>query len=93
MEDYPICENCGDPIVGQPVWIKEADGTPLRICEDCANPELGLTPQELDDLIAFEAEVREREERNLELLYWLAGLPADDPLWDEIAGRLEQRRL
>ena len=88
MEDYPICENCGDPIVGKPVWIREADGTPMRICEDCANPELGLTPQEIDDLIAFEAEMREREERKFELLYRLEGLRADDPLWDEIAGRL-----
>lgn len=47
-----------------------------------------LTPEELDDLITFEAEVREREVRKLELLYRLEWLPADDPLWDEIAARL-----
>ncbi|MEJ5315319.1 MAG: hypothetical protein WHS45_13180 [Anaerolinea sp.] len=50
-----------------------------------------MTPEELDDLLAFEAEVREQEERKLEILYRLEGLPADDPLWDEIADRLKQR--
>lgn len=47
-----------------------------------------LTPEELDNLLAFEAEVREKEERKFELLYRLSGVPADDPLWDEIARRL-----
>lgn len=50
-----------------------------------------LTPEELDDLLAFEAEVREQEERKWEILYRLEVLPADDPLWDEIADRLKQR--
>ena len=45
-------------------------------------------PDELDEWIAVEAEVREREARKIELLYWLTVLPADDPLWDEIAERL-----
>lgn len=47
-----------------------------------------MTPEELDALLAFEAEVREQEERKFEILYRLYVLPADDPLWDEIAGRL-----
>ncbi|MGB9798909.1 MAG: hypothetical protein ACPLUL_02290 [Thermanaerothrix sp.] len=51
-----------------------------------------LTPEELDALIAFEAEIREQEERKFEVLYWLEMLPANDPLWAEIAQWLEQRR-
>ncbi|MDT8899494.1 hypothetical protein QYE77_14615 [Thermanaerothrix sp. 4228-RoL] len=47
-----------------------------------------LTPEELDALIAFEAEIREREERKFEVLYWLEMLPANDPLWAELAERL-----
>ena len=50
-----------------------------------------LTPEELDDLIAYEAEIREREERKFELLYRLELLPAEDPLWEEIARRLGMR--
>ncbi len=47
-----------------------------------------LTPEELDDLLAYEATVREREERKYELLYRLERVPAEDPLWEEIARRL-----
>ncbi len=47
-----------------------------------------LTPEELDALIAFEAKKREQEERKWEILYRLEGLPADDPLWAELAERL-----
>ncbi len=50
-----------------------------------------MTPEELDDLLAFEAEVREREERKWEVLYRLEVLPADDPLWAELAERLGVR--
>jgi len=90
--DKRICENCGDVIEGEAVWLKEPDGTPLRVCQDCANPAFGgLTADELDDLIAFEAEVREREERKFEILFRLEGLPADDPLWAELGERLGVR--
>lgn len=47
-----------------------------------------LNPEELDELLAFEAERREQEERKFELLYQLERLPADDRLWEEIAKRL-----
>jgi hypothetical protein len=47
-----------------------------------------LTPEELDALIAFEAKKREQEERKFKVLYRLEGLPADDPLWEELAERL-----
>jgi hypothetical protein len=50
-----------------------------------------LTPEELDELIVFEAEKREQEERKFEVLYRLEGLPADDPLWVELAERLGVR--
>jgi hypothetical protein len=50
-----------------------------------------LTDDELDELIAFEAEVREREERKFEILFRLEGLPADDPLWAELGERLGVR--
>jgi len=50
-----------------------------------------LTPDELDDLLAFEAERRAKEERKFALLYRLELLPADDPLWEEIARRLGMR--
>jgi len=50
-----------------------------------------LTPEELDALIVFEAEKREQEERKFEVLYRLEGLPADDPLWVELAERLGVR--
>ncbi|WP_322509828.1 hypothetical protein [Anaerolinea sp.] len=50
--------------------------------------EHDLNPEELDELLAFEAERREQEERKFELLYRLERLPADDPLWEEIAKRL-----
>ncbi len=87
--DKPICENCGDVIEGEAVWLREPDGKPLRVCRDCANPEFGgLTADELDELIAFEVEVREREERKFEILFRLEGLPADDPLWAELGERL-----
>ncbi|GAP11793.1 hypothetical protein BECAL_02987 [Bellilinea caldifistulae] len=86
------CENCGEVIEGKAVWLKEADGTPLCVCRDCANPDFGgLTDEELDNLIALEAEVREREERKFEILFRLEGLRADDPLWAELAERLGVR--
>jgi len=50
-----------------------------------------LTPDELDDLLAFEAERRAKEERKFALLYHLQLLPADDPLWDEIAQQVGMR--
>ncbi len=53
--------------------------------------EHDLNPEELDEVLAFEAEVREREERKWEVLYRLEVLPADDPLWAELAERLGVR--
>jgi hypothetical protein len=50
-----------------------------------------LTPEEIDALLAFEAERREQEKRKLEILYRLELLPADDPLWEEITKRLGMR--
>lgn len=50
-----------------------------------------MNPEELDDLLAYEAEVREREERKFEVLYRLELLPADDPLWGELAERFGVR--
>ncbi|BAJ64213.1 hypothetical protein [Anaerolinea thermophila] len=50
-----------------------------------------LTPDELDELLAFEAERREQEERKFELLYRLERLPAEDPLWEDLARRLGMR--
>lgn len=47
-----------------------------------------LNPEELDELLAFEAGRREQEERKFAILYRLERLPADDPLWEEIARRL-----
>ncbi len=50
-----------------------------------------LTPEELDALIAFEAEIREQEERKFKVLHRLELLPAEDPLWAELAERLGVR--
>jgi len=50
-----------------------------------------LTPEELDELLAFEAERREQEERKFAILYRLELLPADDPLWEEIAKQVGMR--
>ncbi len=72
MEKRYICEDCGEAF-----WA-DADGEPLFICADC----------QIERLLVFEAEVREKEERKFELLYRLQSLPADDPLWDEIGRRM-----
>lgn len=50
-----------------------------------------LNPEELDELLAFEAGRREQEERKFAILYRLERLPADDPLWEELARRLGMR--
>ncbi len=80
MEKRYTCEDCGEAFWAEPsaAEVRDEDGEPLFICADC----------QIERLLVFEAEVREKEERKFELLYRLQSLPADDPLWDEIARRM-----
>lgn len=43
-----------------------------------------LTPEEIEELIALEAELAEKEEYKKRLLEELSYLPADDPIWPDI---------
>jgi len=47
-----------------------------------------LSPEEIDALLEFEAEIQEKEQRKFELLYQLEMLPATDPLWEELVQKV-----
>lgn len=91
MDGKRVCENCGDMIEGAPVWLKEPDGKPLIICQDCANPDFGgLTPDELDEVIARQAEQIQRERNKRQILALLEEVPAESDLWDQVLGFLRE---
>lgn len=65
--------------------VRENRGDVIEGAQDCANPDFsGLTPDELDEVIARQAEQIQRERNKRQILALLEEVPAESDLWDQV---------